>query len=83
MQRGAFDAEMWVVTLRDGVNHRGDNTTSICEGYHAAVKGPLRGTSGESLRLDRLIHHLLTFVAATYVDKDIRRCTNLGMPHHG
>jgi hypothetical protein len=66
------------VYLRAGVNHRDDNTTSLCEGYHSALKGAIRAKGGESIRLDRLIHHLLTFVAQTFVDKDIRRHSRLG-----
>jgi hypothetical protein len=72
-------AEIWAVCFRSGVNHRDDNTTSLCEGYHSAVKGTLRAQGGEAIRVDRLIHYLLTFVAQTYVHQDVRRHAPLGM----
>jgi hypothetical protein len=55
-------ADMWATCLRQHVNHCGDHTTAICEGWHSAVKRVLRGDWGEHLRVDRLINHLLTFV---------------------
>lgn len=69
---------MWAVCFRAGVNHRDDNTTSLCEGYHSALKGVIRAQGGEAVRLDRLIHHLLTFVAQAFVDKDVRRHSRIG-----
>jgi hypothetical protein len=69
---------MWVVCLRAGVNHRDDETTELCEGGHCALKAVIRAQGGESVRLDRLIHHLLTFVAQPFVDKDIRGHSRIG-----
>jgi hypothetical protein len=57
---------MWATCLRQLVNHTGDHTTSICEGWHQALKRVLRGQWGEHLRVDRLIDHLLTFVTEEF-----------------
>ena len=54
------------------MNHNGDPTTSICEGYHSILKRVIRGEMGERLRVDRLIHHLLHFVTAEYIYREVR-----------
>jgi hypothetical protein len=66
-------ADMWAVCLRMDVNHRDDDTTSICEGFHSALKGLIRSLGSESLRLDRLLYYLLRFVAEVNVHRDARR----------
>jgi hypothetical protein len=44
------DKDMWVVSLRDCVNHRDHNTTSVAEGWHSSIKLWGRGLEGENLR---------------------------------
>jgi hypothetical protein len=65
-------AGMWATCFRKNTNHSNDNTTAICEGYHSALKRVLRGIFGEHLRVDRLINHLLTFVAEEFVALSVR-----------
>jgi hypothetical protein len=62
---------MWAICFREKVNHGDDNTTSICEGYHSALKQVLRAEFTEGLRVDRFIHHLFEFVAAEFVHRSI------------
>lgn len=52
--------------MRRRINHRDDNTTSHCEGYHSAIKGHIRSRGSENLRLDKLVHFLLTVVSEMY-----------------
>lgn len=66
-------AEMWVAALRSGVNHRDDDTTAICEGFHSVVKSLLRSSGGEALRVDKLIHFLLDFVDEMFAFREVRR----------
>jgi hypothetical protein len=48
-------ADMWAVCLRM-VNHRDDDTTSICKGFYSALKSLIRSLGSKSLRPDRLLH---------------------------
>jgi hypothetical protein len=59
--------------MREDVNHRSQDTTSIAEGWHSSVKGWVRSQGTENLRVDRLIYFLLTWVGGLYEYKDIRR----------
>jgi hypothetical protein len=71
--KGEHVAGMWAVCMREGVNHRSHDTTSIAEGWHSSVKGWVRSQGTENLRVDRLIYFLLTWVGGLYEYKDIRR----------
>jgi hypothetical protein len=55
------------------VNHRDDDTTFICGGFHSALKSLIRSLGSESLRLDGLLHFLLRFVAQVNVHRDTRQ----------
>lgn len=68
--------------MRKGFNHRGDNTTSLCEGYHSAIKSFVRAQGGENVRVDRLIHHLLHFMADCNTHKDVLRFAGEQQPLH-
>lgn len=59
-------AAMWAMCMRRHINHRDDNTTSHCEGYHSAIKGHIRARGSENMRLDKLVHFLLTVVSVMY-----------------
>ena len=69
-------ADMWVVCLRAGTNHRGVNTTGHIEGYHAFIKDLAKCLSALAKRLDRLLYLLTDTVEHHYVSKAIQR-------HHG
>jgi hypothetical protein len=73
-QRWEPKKEMWMVSLRDGVNHRDHNTTSVAEGWHSSVKGWVRSTGSENLRIDHLIYFLLENIGRVFEHKDTRRC---------
>jgi hypothetical protein len=64
---------MWAVCMRDDVNHRSQGTTSLAEGWHSSVKGWVRTQGTENLRVDRLVHFLLTWVGGLCEYKDVRR----------
>ena len=64
---------MWTMTLRELINHRDDNTTSLAEGSHSAVKALLRASGSEVQRVDKLIYFLLRVVAETYSYHDVRK----------
>lgn len=71
-QRWEPKKEMWMVSLRDGVNHRDHNTTSVSEGWHSSVKGWVRSTGSENLRIDHLIYFLLENIGSMFEQKDTR-----------
>lgn len=71
-------AEMWVVCLRSGTNHRGTNTTGHIEGYHGFVKELAKGFAALAKRLDRLIYLLTDTVQHHYISKEMQRFH--GMP---
>jgi hypothetical protein len=58
--------------MRVDVNHRSQDTTSIAEGWHSSVKGWVRTQGSENLRVDRLVHFLLTWVGGLCECKDMR-----------
>jgi hypothetical protein len=60
-------ADMWAVCFRMAVNQQDDDTTSICEGFHSALKSLIRSFGSENLRLDRLLHDLLRFLASAAI----------------
>lgn len=59
--------------MRTHINHRDDNTTSLCEGSHSAIKALLRAQGSEVQRVDKLIYFLLRVVAETYSYRDVRK----------
>ena len=65
-------ADMFVLHFRANVNHKDDKTTSICEGYHGAIKRVIRAGMGEHLRLDRFINFLLSFVEEIFIYRCVR-----------
>lgn len=69
-------AASWLLCMRTDVNHRGDNTTAHCEGYHSGVKKLLRAGGTEALRVDRLAYFLLTVIWEKYVHRQMEQ-------HHG
>lgn len=58
--------------LRTRVNHRDDDTTAICEGYHSFAKSLLRGSGGEALRIDKLSRFLFETVDEMYAYRKVR-----------
>lgn len=58
---------MWNVSLRNLIYHNGDNTMSLCEGYHSILKRILRGQWSEFLRVDRVCHYLLYLFAEAFI----------------
>lgn len=77
--KGATCAELWAVCLRSDINHRDDNTTALCEGYHHALKSLMRELTGEGQRVDKFIHFLLDYFAEQYTFRDEWRTTSA---HH-
>ena len=63
---------MWTMCMRTHINHRDDDTTSLCEGSHSAVKALVRARGSEKQRIDKLIYFLLRVVAETYSYRDVR-----------
>jgi hypothetical protein len=59
--------------MRHDINHRDDNTTSLCEGSHSAVKALVRASGSECQRVDKLVFFLLRVVAETYSYRDVRK----------
>jgi hypothetical protein len=66
-------AEMWVVCLRESVNHRDQDTTGVAEGFHSSTKSWARSLESEDLRVDRLVHFLLNNIAELSEFKDAQR----------
>lgn len=54
---------MFCTAFRANVNHKDDATTSTCEGYHSSMKGYLRSTTQEHLKVDSALGFLETKVA--------------------
>ena len=59
--------------MRTDINHRDDDTTSICEGFHSAAKALLRAEGRENQRVDRLVYFLLNVVAEMMSYRDVRQ----------
>jgi hypothetical protein len=66
-------AGLWAKCLRKGINHRDDDTTAICEGFHSVIKSLLRATGGEGQRVDKLIYFLLNTVSEMFTYREVRR----------
>lgn len=73
----SLHAEQWTLCMRKGVNHRDDNTTGICEGFHSAIKGVARASGSEKMRLDQLIYWLTVRVAEWHWSSAVSKHTGV------
>ena len=74
---GSLRAELWTLCMRKGVNHRDDNTTGICEGFHSAIKGVARASGSEKMRLDQLIYWLTVRVTEWHWSSAVSKHTGV------
>jgi hypothetical protein len=66
-------AEMWVVCLRESVNHRDQDTTGVAKGFHSSTKSGAHLLGSENLRVDHLVHFLPNNIAELSEFKDAQR----------
>ena len=73
---------MWMLCNRQSVNHRGDDTTGLNEGYHSVLKGTVRSCGGEAMRIDRVAWNLLENIDNMYLHRDVLKVNGATQLQH-